>query len=490
MDGENNASRISRLWFLGFGVYWAWVYLSFNSAQVSTMAAGDELAITWLHVISGLTGCITYLVVILNHNMFERASKASTLMWFSAVVSSFGSLFYALPIIQNDIVSLALGAVLPGLATPFIAVGWGVQYCTLDARRAASLTAGSFLVSGLLFGLISFIPEPLSGVVVTFLPLLSVTCMTMCPTRSYNVFSVRTHPRKAFNSAKAIQELKELISGPFSSFAIIGIFLTMVVCGGLRTYIGLSSPDVYHNPLIVAAANVILASLFLIYSLSISPTNFKLGPIYRVAAPVFAVGIAVLTILNEPDSAVSYFAASAGSMLIDMPTWVLLIEIARTSRFSALLIFATGRFAIHSGMAIGELVALAAPNSIFAFGISSIVILVIVSGFMFSGKDGSLEFEPVAEGELPNVYPENQAAQQETPTQAVTTRVEAVAQANGLTARETEVLTLWASGHGAKSIEEKLVLSSATVRTHVRHIYEKCDVHSRAELIELLEAEA
>ena len=43
-------------------------------------------------------------------------------------------------------------------------------------------------------------------------------------------------------------------------------------------------------------------------------------------------------------------------------------------------------------------------------------------------------------------------------------------------------------GHGAKSIEEKLVLSSATVRTHIRHIYEKLDVHSRAELIELLES--
>ena len=45
-------------------------------------------------------------------------------------------------------------------------------------------------------------------------------------------------------------------------------------------------------------------------------------------------------------------------------------------------------------------------------------------------------------------------------------------------------------GHGPRSKidEEKLVLSSATVRTHIRHIYEKLDVHSRAELIELLES--
>ena len=66
--------------------------------------------------------------------------------------------------------------------------------------------------------------------------------------------------------------------------------------------------------------------------------------------------------------------------------------------------------------------------------------------------------------------------------------LEEVAEKFGLTARETEVFMLWATGHGAKSIEEKLVLSSATVRTHIRHIYEKLDVHSRAELIELLES--
>ena len=32
-----------------------------------------------------------------------------------------------------------------------------------------------------------------------------------------------------------------------------------------------------------------------------------------------------------------------------------------------------------------------------------------------------------------------------------------------------------------------LGLSESTVKTHVRHIYEKCGVHSRAELIALLD---
>lgn len=152
---------------------------------------------------------------------------------------------------------------------------------------------------------------------------------------------------------------------------------------------------------------------------------------------------------------------------------------------SALLVFAVGRWAIHLGMALGEIAALAFPSMMVAFCVSSIVILIVIAGFMFSDRDNALVFEPVEEGELDVETCEPDA---EKPAQTKDERIAAVAEMFGLTARETEVFTLWATGHGAKSIEEKLVLSSATVRTHIRHIYEKLDVHSRAELIELLES--
>jgi len=49
------------------------------------------------------------------------------------------------------------------------------------------------------------------------------------------------------------------------------------------------------------------------------------------------------------------------------------------------------------------------------------------------------------------------------------------------------VFALWVTGRGAKYIQERLVISPATVKTHLRHIYEKCGVHSRAELMKRLE---
>ncbi len=66
-------------------------------------------------------------------------------------------------------------------------------------------------------------------------------------------------------------------------------------------------------------------------------------------------------------------------------------------------------------------------------------------------------------------------------------RPELLVQSWGLTQREQTILKLWVTSHGLRSICETLGLSESTVKTHVRHIYEKSGVHSRAELIKLLD---
>ncbi len=57
----------------------------------------------------------------------------------------------------------------------------------------------------------------------------------------------------------------------------------------------------------------------------------------------------------------------------------------------------------------------------------------------------------------------------------------------GLTPRETEILVLLAKGRDGKFVAEKYVLSYQTVKTHIKHLYAKLDVHSRQELINLVD---
>ena len=62
------------------------------------------------------------------------------------------------------------------------------------------------------------------------------------------------------------------------------------------------------------------------------------------------------------------------------------------------------------------------------------------------------------------------------------------ARAVGLTARETEILSLLVRGRTLPYIANELFVTTGTVKTHVRHIYEKALVNNRQELLDKVEA--
>ena len=57
----------------------------------------------------------------------------------------------------------------------------------------------------------------------------------------------------------------------------------------------------------------------------------------------------------------------------------------------------------------------------------------------------------------------------------------------GLTPRESQVLEYLVRGRGSTYISQELCISVQTVKTHTKHIYDKLEVHSREELLTLVE---
>lgn len=66
-------------------------------------------------------------------------------------------------------------------------------------------------------------------------------------------------------------------------------------------------------------------------------------------------------------------------------------------------------------------------------------------------------------------------------------RARSLAQAYGLTERETQVAALIARGHSKARVAEQLGLKESTVKTHAKNVYAKLDISSREELMEKLE---
>lgn len=108
-----------------------------------------------------------------------------------------------------------------------------------------------------------------------------------------------------------------------------------------------------------------------------------------------------------------------------------------------------------------------------------------------SGRVGSLEnsgiFDREVLGEGASVATEVAVVDEDT---AFSKRCERIAERCGLTGREGEILGYLARGRTNVYIAGVLYVSENTVRSHVRNIYSKLDVHTRQELIDLVEAEA
>ncbi|WP_162610833.1 helix-turn-helix transcriptional regulator [Gordonibacter sp. An230] len=61
-----------------------------------------------------------------------------------------------------------------------------------------------------------------------------------------------------------------------------------------------------------------------------------------------------------------------------------------------------------------------------------------------------------------------------------------IAAEHGLSPRETEVFKLLAQGRSRSFIQEELVISDATVKSHINRVYQKLGIHSKQDLISLV----
>ena len=73
-------------------------------------------------------------------------------------------------------------------------------------------------------------------------------------------------------------------------------------------------------------------------------------------------------------------------------------------------------------------------------------------------------------------------------TDALFARTKELSEMYALSSREKDVLDLIAQGRDVAYAAERLFISESTVRTHVKSIYRKMNIHNRQELFELLHA--
>ena len=209
-----------------------------------------------------------------------------------------------------------------------------------------------------------------------------------------------------------------------------------------------------------------------------------LGSVYRMALPLSAAGFLLLPLIWNGAGGLANACAQLGTLVAGIILWCMVAHTVHDTKLPAALLFSCTLVCTNAAQMAGALVGMLNAHTLgqgdialTAVALVAIYLLAMVSLFLF--KDKTLRgFDAVAEEGAP-------AAEQQ--GDALEARCAHVAGAHGLTPRESEILVHLGQGRTARAISEKLVVSENTVKYHIKSIYQKLDVHSRDEVIDLIE---
>lgn len=491
--GEGSSAPTSRSLLgagpiVGLGVYWAWTFFSFNQAIAPTAP------LFVLHVVSMLGASVAYLAVAaLWRRLAPLCERRPALVVFGAV-SSLTTLPYLVPG-TPDAVAVA-GAFVSGFAIAPVVCALGERFCAFPARDLLRNTALFLLLGYAVMLALSLVSQSgargVAVALVAAVPALSSLAL-LVPSRmrgapAFDVAGGSTPgwTTEACGSARAF-----LTCLPWRALAVIACMYFAV--GGLRVYVEHIAGGLDMSTTLLAVCVVVLA-LALVAAYGLTPREgASLAPFYKIAMPLVAVGYMVLVAVGPQIPEALSSIAHLTCLLCSALCWILAAGSVYGRGIPALPVMAVSRFMVNVGMALGELAGFACLDAMLPFAVATVLMLVLSFVFLFSDREalvglGSAEpaggcAGPVLARRVETAGTDVSHAAASHPNASVPPGVAAW----GLTERERAVLELWVTSHGARSIGEGLGLSESTVKTHIRHIYEKSGVRNRAELIGLLD---
>ncbi len=233
---------------------------------------------------------------------------------------------------------------------------------------------------------------------------------------------------------------------------------------------------------------VMLVSAALIVYAAVFPRSYNYGKMYYPI--VFAIMVLLGLLFVGPGASVNLMLPLAAYQLFSMLIWCLAGYIAQQSKISPVAAFGFGYGAQMVGSVAGYLVGHQISVALAAWGVNLLVFYLIVAMMVLALS--MAVYPPRAMRDLLLSIPDDDSREVSPPSNADAWEraCSSVAASGALTAREAEVMALLARGRGSTYISQHLGVALATIYTHTRNIYRKLGVHSREELIQLVDRTA
>lgn len=468
---QKKRDRMNASMVLGLALCQCWLTLCFFAPQLF-----PDNQSTSVYELSLLVTAVSLLPGVVAARKMDALLNRKQLIYGFAVCASLGTLLIPFSS-ANGGVALAimvLAAVLTGCAGGWLFIAWYRAFCRADdlAGFVLSVTVQSVILYVLTNLLLPPALSPwLMMAVACLMPLASAFLLSGCPEPTvedslfdYDLPHVQPIQRRAIVQLCA------------------GMFVISFVDEFMRNqYLG-STDLVYYSGtvnLIVLVLKIVCSALILA---AISERSHNVQLMYKASFLLTMIAILFMPYMH---SDLGYGITNFGAFFFKIIVMLVTFNYCRRYRIAPVLLFSITRIIWSLDLFVGFFFSewansLAASAPTLPGVLSAVMGVAIVATylFVFTSSEGETAL-------LKEEGREEAASQAE--QEAKCSRLTRVGKLSG---RESDVLILVARGRSTPRIQDELGLSSNTVNTHIRHIYQKLGVHSRQELLDLVEKTA
>lgn len=529
---------------LGLGFVWAWIYCAFSTSALFAGRAGSSINAdsSWFASAVAVVGCFFVFALAWRRVDMLRMRPAA---FVGTVLMAAGTFFlgaFGLPAWVGTLCGVA-----SGIGSGLLVLFWGDVYSRLETERveiAVPATSGAMLACSFIFPYIQGLPGVCG---VSSLPILSMVCLYLTwndidagrfvehpseggPLRAevrvglcmsaargsdtsrryghgmrFSGMCARRDENPQAPQGKALAFLVRISVVLFAAYMAIGVAsATGGVTDAFQAAYGFDAATMLGS-----VCGVCLAFWFIFFS-----PRVNVPALLRWVAPLIMIGLAAIPFSGMAPEFVASATMSVADTVLQIIAFLSLVNLARAAVFSPAFAIGVGQGMIQLGVLVGNLAgkwsALSTTSSGYGLWETSLVVICVFSvamalapsdrnmggiGLRYAG--GLDDADSMVAGELPVSQGGSAASERAlhafeaegkgllTQEENLDGMVARIAAKGGLSTRETEVLGYLARGRSQPYIRDALVLSKNTVASHVKHIYQKLNVHSRQELLDL-----
>lgn len=353
-------------------------------------------------------------------------------------------------------------AVTGGIGIALIILLWSELFGCLNPLRVGLYYSGGMIASSLILWLFKGLALPWLWACTCLVPIVSLWCLQ----RSYRLLPADERPHAAWGT----------FSLPWKPIAVVALYSFAY---GLCEYVFSGVLGIHSGFGSVFAAVLVYAGI------CAKGGAFRFSFLCKIACPLLILSLVPFDGFLPIGSELSSFCALGSYSLCLIVIMVILSNLVYRYGVNALWLFGIERavrlLSVQAGIFARWQFDQLAPSLLVDALLVGIVATSVVTAtaFLLSERQLAAPWGTVLKGTFTN-------RELELERNRLGTKCRELAERFALTQREGEILLLLAQRKKPADIERELFVANSTVKTHIKHLYQKLDVHSRTDLYELL----